>query len=264
MKRRTFLQQTAGVAALATLSGFKLPEGKTHFLSLSFDDGFKKSFYRIAKIHEEYGLRACLNVIATGHLKDFNTEPQWIPQKILGDFDDWNKLREKGHEIMPHTWKHLNLTQIETEQAKDNIERCLTYFEENLDGYTNEKAVYNFAYNASTTELEDFALTKVRAIRTGGWLVLKNEKLNAFSTSESSGRLGCWGHGPDFCDDYVEQEINQFLETDGGWLILNLHGVDKEGWGPIRSVSLDQLLKRLVRIQKLEVVPTGEFIGRAG
>ena len=100
-----------------------------------------------------------MNVIAKGHLKSFNTEPKWIPQNILGDFNDWNRLKARGHEIMPHTWGHLNLIEIPVEKAKENIGKCLRYFEEHLEGYTSEGAVYNFAYNASTPELEDFALT---------------------------------------------------------------------------------------------------------
>lgn len=260
MDRRNFLK-TSLTAAGSLSFGFReyfFEPGKTHVLSLSFDDGFKKSFYRIADIHENYGLKACLNIIATGHLKSFNTQPKWIPQNLLGDFNDWNKLKSRGHEIMPHTWEHLNLTQVPVEKAKENIDKCLKYFEENLDGYTSKGAVYNFAHNASTTELEDFALTRVSAVRTGGWLVLKDTMVNELPYADSSLRLGCWGHGPDFCDDYVEQEINKFLLSEGGWLILNLHGLDEEGWGPIHSHTLDKLLERLVRIDHLAVLPTGE------
>ena len=71
MDRRNFMKTS--LAAVGTLSlssmGIVSNSQKTHLLSLSFDDGFKKSFYRIAEIHENYGLKACLNVIATGHLK---------------------------------------------------------------------------------------------------------------------------------------------------------------------------------------------------
>lgn len=263
MNRRKFLRTiTLGSLALGGAGWLKTP--KTHVLTLSFDDGFKESFYRIAEIHEEYGLRACLNVIATGHRKDFDTEPQWIPQEILGDFDDWNLLKSWGHEVMPHTWKHLNLTEIPEKQAKKNIEKCLRYFEKHLDGYQSSEAVYNFAYNASTRELEAFALQHVHAVRTGGWLVLRDTKLNLIPTTLQPVALGCWGHGPDFCDDYVEMEVNEFLAGPGGWLILNLHGVDDEGWGPVRSTYLDGLLKRLVRIDYLDVLPTGAVLGMAG
>ena len=84
---------------------------KTHILTLSFDDGFKKSFYKIAEIHEEYGLRACLNVIAMGHEKGY-VKDEFIHEDLLGNFDDWNKIKSRGHEIMPHSWAHKNLTEI--------------------------------------------------------------------------------------------------------------------------------------------------------
>ncbi|WP_209330617.1 hypothetical protein [Lunatimonas salinarum] len=165
---------------------------------------------------------------------------------------------------MPHTWEHLRLPEISIEKAKENIEKCLDYFEKNLVGYTSDGAVYNFAYNASTPELEDFALSKVSAIRTGGWLVLKDSMVNAIPVKEQPLRLGCWGHGPDFCDDYVEAEINKFLGTAGGWLILNLHGLDEEGWGPVHGDYLDNLFKRLVKIDKLSIQPTGEIVKQIG
>ncbi|MEM1120294.1 MAG: polysaccharide deacetylase family protein [Bacteroidota bacterium] len=260
MNRRTFINNTALASAGLLLKNCDAVNKRTHILTFSFDDGFKKSFYKIADIHENYGLKACFNVIAAGHLPIFDTEKKWIPPQILGDFSDWNALKARGHEVMPHTWQHLNVTEISPELAKKNIDKCLAYFEKHLDGYDNKKAVYNFAYNASTPEIEAYVLEKVRAVRTGGWLVLKDTLVNAIPTQEKKLRLGCWGHGPDFCDDYVEQEINKFLKSEGGWLILNLHGLDEEGWGPIRSQYLDTLLNRLSKIDHLAVLPAGEVL----
>lgn len=261
MRRRKFLKTaTLGSLALGAAGWIKSP--KTHILTLSFDDGFKRSFYRTAEIHEEYGLRACLNVIATGHRKSFNTEPQWIPQELLGDFDDWNRLKSRGHEIMPHTWKHLNLAEIPEKKAKKNIEKCLRYFEKHLAGYRFSEAVYNFAYNASTPELENFALQQVRAIRAGGWLVLNGVRYNRIPMTPTPVSLGCWGHGPGSCDEFVEMEVNEFLAGPGGWLIICLHGLHGEGWGPMSSRYLDGLLKRLVEIDHLDILPTGEVLKR--
>ncbi len=95
----------------------------SHMLTLSFDDGFKKSFYRIAEIYEQYGLHACLNVIASGHLPSFQAPDDYITSEILGDFEDWNKLQSRGHEIMPHTWKHANLTRLPFEEATALIDK---------------------------------------------------------------------------------------------------------------------------------------------
>jgi len=229
-------------------------------LTFSFDDGFKKSFYRAAEIHEEYGLSACFNVIASGHFPTFKAVDDWILPELLGDFNDWNKLKSRGHEIMPHTWEHLNLTKIPLNKAKDNIDKCLAYFEENLDGYKNEEAVFNYAFCASNTEIEEYTLSKVLAARTGGWLFMDGKMTNEIPVSKDPVKLGCWVKGPGFADEYLESEINSFLEGPGGWLIFNLHGFDNEGWGPVRTSYFDQLLKRLVEVDYLDIKPAGQIL----
>jgi hypothetical protein len=59
-------------------------------------------------------------------------------------------------------------------------------------------------------------------------------------------RVTCAGFGPDRCGDRVVQTIESFLAGPPGWLCLNLHGLDDEGWGPIRGTTLDRLLGSLV------------------
>jgi len=260
MKRRTFIKRSSAATLAVGLGNWQFPVNKTHLLTLSFDDGFKKSFYRIAEIHEAYGLKACLNVIASGHLPKFKAVDDWILPELLGNFNDWNVLKNRGHEVMPHTWEHLNLTKVSKRKAKKNIDKCLSYFEKHLEGYQNEGAVYNFAFNASTPGLENYLLERVSAVRTGAWLKLENTRYNLIPTTANSLSVGAWTSGPNLIDDYVEEEVNNFLASDGGWLIINLHGLDKEGWGPISTQYLDQLLKRLVNIQHLAVLPTGEVL----
>lgn len=258
INRRNFIKSTTLIALGMGVESF-IFKGKTHILTLSFDDGFKKSFYKIAELHKEYGLKACLNVIAMGDVPGYVTDP-YIPQNILGNFDDWNKLKSKGHEIMPHTWDHKNLTKLPLEEAKENLDKCFAHFEENLDGYNANRSVYNYAYNASNQELDEYALKRVRAVRTAGWLVLGNTKINLIPKGKKPLQLGCWGHGPDLCDNYIEAEVNDFLAGPSGWLILNCHGLDDEGWGPMSTSYLDNLLKRLVNIIYLDVLPSGEVI----
>ena len=257
MQRNTFLKLTA-LGGLALGMGGCGDPAKTHILTLSFDDGFKKSFYRIAEIHESYGLKACFNVIASGHLPGFRGAGDWIRPELLGNFDDWNALKSRGHELMPHSWEHLKLTEIPLAQAQANIDKCLDYFARYLEGYRDEDAVYNFAYNASTPELDAFVLQRVAAVRTGGWLVLQDTWVNLIPTAPGPLQLGCWSRGPELCDAYVEEAVNAFLASPGGWLILNLHGLDAEGWGPVSTPYLDGLLKRLVEVDFLDVLPAGE------
>lgn len=247
MNRKSFIKASV-LGGLAFGLGSFSQQKKTHILSLSFDDGFKKSFFEVADIYEQFDLHACLNVIAN---------PNW--SESLGNFDDWNSLQRRGHEIMPHSWNHSNLTQMPFDQAKEDIIKCLDYFEKHLEGFKCSNAVYNFAYNASTQELEQFALSKVRAVRTQG-----NTAINPIPNSKMPVRVGCWSHGPENIDTWVEQQINDFLASSGGWLVLNLHGLDDEGWGPIRKTFLIDLLKRLTKLDFLSILPVGEVLIKNG
>ena len=231
-------------------------KGITHILTLSFDDGFKRSFYTIADIHEDVGLKACLNVIASGHLPGFKQVDDWILPELMGDFDDWNRLKERGHEVMPHSWKHLNLGKKSFGRSKRLIDKCLAYFEANLEGYKNSEAVFNFPFNSSTPALEEYLLTKVKAIRSRA-----NTTYNMIPDNDQSVRLGCYSNGPNNIDGWVEKTTRDFLhDPQGGWLILNLHGLENEGWGPISTDFLKRFLKEMVKVDYLEIMPAGEVL----
>jgi peptidoglycan/xylan/chitin deacetylase (PgdA/CDA1 family) len=80
---------------------------KRHIVTLSFDDGFKKSSNKTAEIYEKHKLSACINVVASAHMKDFR--PPDYHNVPRGDFGLWNDLKARGHEVMPHSYKHANL-----------------------------------------------------------------------------------------------------------------------------------------------------------
>ena len=258
MIRRSFLKLTS-LASLGLNSKQFLTQ-TTHYLTLSFDDGFKKSCYKTAKIFENYGLKASMNIIASGHLESFSNDYKWMPKKLLGDFYDWNILKSRGHEIMPHSWEHLNLTKIPIENAKNNIDKCLEYFNNNLDNFSQSDSIFNYPYNSSNKEIDEYLLKKVKAVRTAGRLVLKNKLSNEIPNKKTNLRLGTWGFGPNNADGFVEKSINQFLESDGGWLILTLHGLDNEGWGPLSSNYLDKLLNRLIKVNFLAIKTIGDVL----
>lgn len=90
--RRRFIA-TAGAAitgaALPRLSfGAEPTQRKKHLVTLSFDDGFKKSSIKTAEIYEKHKLSACINVVASAHMKD--SRPPDYPNVPRGDFGLWN------------------------------------------------------------------------------------------------------------------------------------------------------------------------------
>jgi peptidoglycan/xylan/chitin deacetylase (PgdA/CDA1 family) len=225
---------------------------KKHFVTLSFDDGLRKSSIRTAEIYEKYHLSACINVIATAHLPDF-IYPNEYHRWPAGDFGLWNELQARGHEIMMHGYKHEDLRELPFGEAKDSILRCMDVFSRELRGFEPRESVFNFPYNASTPELEEWLPTQVRAFRTGG------PALNPVP-HRGQAKLTCTSSGPENIDRHLESEIETLLAAPSGWLVYNAHGLDDEGWGPLGAGFLDRLLERLVSIESVKVVPAGKAL----
>ncbi|MFB3881217.1 MAG: hypothetical protein ACE149_08130 [Armatimonadota bacterium] len=224
-----------------------------HIVTLSFDDGFRLSNLKIAEIYERFGLKGCMNVLAAP--RDLVTEQyEWGLDR--GDFPLWNELQARGHEIMPHGYNHANKREIGFQRAKDSIVRCLDIFAEKLDGFDAKRAVFNFPYNQSTHEIEAWLPSVVRAFRTGGG------GLNPLP-SPTTVRLTTTGFGPGNCEEHLDREIEKLLSQPEGWLVYNTHGLDEEGWGPIRASYLEKLLPRLLE-KGVEVLPAGVALARAG
>jgi peptidoglycan/xylan/chitin deacetylase (PgdA/CDA1 family) len=258
--RRRFMK-TWGTAATALAFPGHLVAGeaavvkKTHIVTLSFDDGFRKSSVRTAEIFERYKLSACINVIASASLKDFMPPDQYQKGVDRGDFALWNELQARGHEIMPHGYKHANKQNLPLDEAKDLIRRCLDVFAKELKGFDPKQAIFNFPYNASTPELERWLPTQVRAFRTGG------RAINPWP-HQGQAKLTCTSFGPGNCEAAIDREIEKLLGQESGWLIFNTHGLDTEGWGPIRAVYLERLLERLLAIKTLDILPAGRALAK--
>jgi peptidoglycan/xylan/chitin deacetylase (PgdA/CDA1 family) len=225
-----------------------------YIVSLSFDDGFEKSNLRIAEIYEKYGLSACFNVMAladglvsdtTSHIYDLDAMP--------GNFILWNELQARGHEVMPHGLVHHNLTEIPFTEAQRSVLRCLDIFEWNLKGFHRHQAIYNFAFNAHTPTLQSWLLTQVRAVRLRG-----SDGINPLP-APGARTMTTTGYGPDNCEAHLEVTLEKLFSQPEGWLVYNTHGIDGEGWGPIRSSYLEELLVRLLD-QNVLVMPVGQAL----
>ncbi|MCK5692018.1 MAG: polysaccharide deacetylase family protein [Bacteroidales bacterium] len=255
--RRDFIRLaglgTASLAATdALISCGKVSKKKTHIVSLSFDDGFRKSSIHTAEIYEKYKLSACINVIASAHENQFELPNEYHAWPV-GDFELWNDLQSRRHEIMPHSYRHANLTEMPIGEAGQLIQLCFDIFSKELNGFNAEEAIFNFPFNASNTEVEELLKPMVSAVRTGGPAVNQLPHNDQF-------RLTCTTSGPKNIDEHLEQTISNLLEMPSGWLIYNTHGLDDEGWGPLSSSYLDELLSKLVQMDHVAVLPVGKAL----
>jgi peptidoglycan/xylan/chitin deacetylase (PgdA/CDA1 family) len=198
----------------------------------------------------------------------------------VGGWELWNELAGRGHEIMPHGWDHANLTGIPFADACRNIDRCLEAFRNNLKGFRQEEAVFNFPYNSSTPALEMYLEMKVRVrgYRAGG-----GGAVNRWPSPETR-RVTVSAFGPGNCEEHLDHELGKFL-VDGpgaseagvaqlgrpavatvapGWFVYNLHGLDSEGWGPVTTDYLKRLLERLGGMETVEVIPAAAALRKYG
>ncbi len=257
MRRREFVG-SIGTAALAGLSPPTGSEGsrKLHIVSLSFDDGFRKSFTRIAQIYERFSLSACFNIIASAHLPGNEVRDDYMRQEWFGDFGLWNELQDRGHEIMPHGYRHAHLASLPLDEAKGLILKCLDLFSKELRGFDAKKAVFNFPYNQSSPELEAWLPSVVMAFRTSGGM------LNPIP-GPATCKITTGGWGPDNAEKHVDETVERLLAQPEGWMVYNLHGLDDEGWGPIRAGYLERLLARLRAIESVRILPTARVLMQA-
>jgi peptidoglycan/xylan/chitin deacetylase (PgdA/CDA1 family) len=256
MKRSDFIKIAGSLAVAAPVHAFSNTERKVHIVTLSFDDGFARSFREIAEIHEKFSLCACFNIIATGHWRNTEVKDDYMKEGQLGDFSLWNELQDRGHEVMPHGYRHAHLADLPLEEAKGLILDCLEIFSRELRGFEPKKAVFNFPYNQSSPEIEAWLSSVVMAFRTSGG------GINPLPCAETV-KITTTGSGPENCEQHLDGQIEKLLAQPEGWLVYNLHGLDEEGWGPIRATYLERLLDRLLEIDSVRIVPAARAIMQA-
>jgi peptidoglycan/xylan/chitin deacetylase (PgdA/CDA1 family) len=230
-----------------------------HYLTLSWDDGFRKSSLVTAEIFEKYGLRAEFNIIATASLPenalpaDMKPAARWGAD--YGDFDLWNELQARGHVIQPHGFMHANKSTLPFLKARELILKCLDIFNTRLVGFVPEQTIFAFPYNMSTPELEAWLPSVVRAYRTG-----PGPAINDFPSSRT---VKLTTSGMEEAETGFDQYLHDLFEQPDGWLIYNVHGLDGEGWGPLRSEFLAQRIERLSTIAGLKILPAREVLALA-
>jgi peptidoglycan/xylan/chitin deacetylase (PgdA/CDA1 family) len=257
MKRREFIGATGtALAANCFPQGFTVAPGKLHIVTLSFDDGFRKSFLRTAEIYEKFGFSACFNIVAGAHLPGTVVVDDYMPREQFGDFGVWNELQDRGHEVMIHGYRHAHLARLPMEKAKELILKSLDVFSKELRGFDPKKAVFNFPYNESTPELEEWLSSVVMAFRTRGGAL---NPVPGLTTC----KITTGGWGPGNAEKHVDETMKKLLALPEGWMVYNLHGLDEEGWGPIRPAYLERLLARLRQIDSVRIIPTGRALMQA-
>jgi peptidoglycan/xylan/chitin deacetylase (PgdA/CDA1 family) len=207
-------------------------------VGLIFDDGFARSTLATAEIFEQYQLPAVFAVLADAS--------SFVPG--CGDWAMWNQLQRRGHIIQPHGQTHAKLTDLPPPQALDLVRRCLDSFQENLDGFDVNNALYAFTYNTPTPQAIEWLLPRVRAVRIGGDPLLSDADLKSrIWQSQTDGP-----HDPyPNCSNYLERAARERPAA----LFYCLHGLDGEYWGATSTDNLRRILDRITSDDAFEYWP---------
>jgi hypothetical protein len=166
----------------------------------------------------------------------------------------WNELQARGHFIQPHGYRHANKAEHPFEEGCKLILRCLEIFIREVAGFIPEETIFAFPYNSSTHELETWLPGMVRAFRTSG---------PAINPLPSPHTVKLTTVGQEDAEAWLDHYLEELLDLPEGWLIYNVHGLDGEGWGPLRSEYLTRTLDRLVTISNLRILPARDVLALA-
>ena len=226
----------------ATVLSENVSIGRRTRVGLIFDDGFVPSTLVTAKLFEEFRLPAVFAVLA---------EPgDFAPEFVKGDFGLWNELQARGHIIQPHGLTHAKLSELPHERATDEIARCLDAFSERLRGFEPKRAVYCYAYNSATPQLNEWLRPRVRAFRQVGSGFLSDADLAA----------GFWHSdaiGPHDPGDELIAVLDRVRRERPPAFLFTLHGLDGEAWGAIALPKLRRVLEIITTDDALEYWPVG-------
>ena len=171
-----------------------------------------------------------------------------------GDWTHWRSLRDAGHEVGSHTFSHLNVTgkkarlfpwlvADELRKSRDDLVR-----EAPQPLYT-----ISMTWNASSRQSDRIVRALYDACRLGGADVAYND-LGALDPY----RLASWAPAASTPLRAYDEAIGAIPE--GGWLILQFHSFDGEGWEPLSRASFRALCETLRRHDDVKAAPVAQVI----
>ncbi len=213
-------------------------------VSFCFDDGFRRSAQAIHDVFSRRQLAACFAVLAR---PDEALDP-YVRGARLGDWAFWRDMVSAGHEVASHGLLHERYDDLGLRETQTSVDQALAIMEAELPGFERARSLFHLPYLSAPPAVVDWLGTQCLGVRAAG----AGHGLNRWADLRPGGRVDCLCHGPDGVADALRSRIREFAAEEG-WLVLVLHGVDGEGWGPVDRRDLEDLLD--------EAAATGAEIG---
>lgn len=226
-------------------------------LSFTFDDGLAHGAKAACDIAESLGVSVTFYVV-TGWVepKRVLIRERWNEGRWHGDWTFWRRMRDAGHEVGSHSFSHVNMGGKKARLMPWIVPRELSLSQRDLvrevpqDAYT-----ISMPWNAATPRSERFVSSLFSACRLGGPKLEYNnlKRLDAH-------RLKSWAPGPDTTLDEYKLALDGIPED--GWLILQFHSFDDEGWEPLSRERFTNLCGLAAGVPGLEVLTVAEAVSQ--
>ncbi|HPR88760.1 MAG TPA: polysaccharide deacetylase family protein [bacterium] len=174
--------------------------------SIAFDDATRSSHYLVSAPElEARGLRGTFNL---------NT-------KDIVDWEPWQKLFDKGHELASHGWSHVRMGELDETTLHAEFSRAKSDLLKLIKGM-KEVPSFTFPNGSASPLARAIALQYHLSARVGGGINAAN-----FSQEELSRVNGIGVYAP-----YVESRFEPFIHqviAKGGWVLFYFHTVSAAG-----------------------------------
>ena len=205
--------------------------------SFCFDDGFRATAGKVRHMFGDRGIAATFCVLAAPEL----AEDPYIRASRIADWEYWREARDAGHDVAPHGYAHERLDRLPLDEALAGIGRTWDVFARELPGFQADRSLFHLAYLAAPQPVVSFLGSKTLGVRrsTG------HAGLNGLQSLRRGGDVDCLTFGASAADA-LDRRLGRFMQAESGWLVLVLHGLDGEGYGPVPSSRLERALDRLL------------------
>jgi len=207
-------------------------------LSITFDDGFEVGAQRAGKILKQYNLNATFYVV-TGWVEPMRARigDSYNVNRSHGNWPFWRTIAGCGHEVGSHTFSHIRATGKSARLMPWRLSTELRMSKADLEREVPQSLyTVSMPWNLSSRVSKRIVSKLYGACRLGTTELCFNN-LGSLNIHE----LKSWAPNSDVSAAGYRQAIDQI--PDNGWLIIQLHSLDQEGWEPIREDVFEEVCK---------------------
>ena len=227
----------------------------SRWVSLTFDDGFRRASEVAAEILGERGLGATFYIV-TGWVSPVRAAVRDPLNRGCdhGDWAHWRSVRDAGHEVGSHTFSHFNVTGKmarlfpwlvgdELRKARDDLAREVP----------QPLRTISMTWNQSSRRSDRIVRTLYDGCRLGDTSIQYND-LRALDPY----RLASWAPRASVTLEAYEKAVADL--PDGGWLIFQFHSFDGEGWEPLSRDTFRALCEIVEQHRDVKVAPVAQVL----